>query len=52
MQFMKLLLSNFLQPPVTSSHFDPKILFRFLFSSILNEFCFPNVKDQISHPST
>jgi hypothetical protein len=41
---------SFLQPPVTSSLFDPNILLNTLFSNTLSLCSSLNVRDQVSHP--
>jgi hypothetical protein len=47
---MKLLITQFLQPPVTSSAFGPNILLSALFSNTFTQ-CFSfNVRDQVLHP--
>jgi hypothetical protein len=43
-------LCSFLQPPVTSSLFGPKILLSTLFSNNLSLCSSLNVRDQVSHP--
>jgi hypothetical protein len=43
-------LSNFLNSPVTSSLFGPKILLRTLFSNTLSLCSSLSVRDQVSHP--
>jgi hypothetical protein len=47
---MKLLIMQFLQPPVTSSLFGPNILLSALFSNTLSLCSSLNVRDQVSHP--
>jgi hypothetical protein len=49
-QVMKLLIMQFLQPPVTSSLFCTNILLSTLFSDTLSLCSSPNVRDQVSHP--
>jgi hypothetical protein len=49
-QLMKLLIMQFLQPPVTSSLFGPNILLSILFSYSLGLCSFLTVRDQVSHP--
>jgi hypothetical protein len=44
-------LCNFLHSPVTSSHLDPNILLRTLFSNTLRLRSSLNVRDQVSHPN-
>jgi hypothetical protein len=43
-------LRSFLQPPVTSSLFDPNIHLSTLFLNTLNLFSSLNARDQVSHP--
>jgi hypothetical protein len=43
-------LRSFLQPPVTSSLFDPDIFLSTLFSNTLSLWSSLHVRDQVSHP--
>jgi hypothetical protein len=43
-------LCSFLQPPVTSSFFDPDILLSILYSNTLSICSSLNVRDQVPHP--
>jgi hypothetical protein len=47
---MKLLIMQFLQPPVTSSFFGPNILLSTLFSNTVSLCSSHNVRDEVSHP--
>jgi hypothetical protein len=47
---MKLLIMQFLQPPITSSLFGQNILLSTLFSNTLSLYSSLKVKEQISHP--
>jgi hypothetical protein len=49
-QFMKLLIMQFLQPFITSSLFGPNILLNTLFSNTLSLCSSLNVRDQVSQP--
>jgi hypothetical protein len=49
---MKLPITQFLQPPVSSSLFGLNILLGILFSNIFSRYCSPNVRDQVSYPYT
>jgi hypothetical protein len=47
---MKLLIADFLQPPVISSLFCPIILLSTLFSNTFSPYYSLNIRDQVSHP--
>jgi hypothetical protein len=47
---MKLLIMEFLQPPITLSFFGPNILLSTLLSNTLSLCSSLNVRDQVSHP--
>jgi hypothetical protein len=48
-QVIKFFITQFPQPPVTSSHFGPNIHLSTLFSNMLNLWSSFNVRDQFSH---
>jgi hypothetical protein len=47
---MKLLITQFFQPPITSSVFGPNIVLSVLFSNALSLYASFNVRDQVPHP--